>query len=95
MKPLIIMNQNPKDNPRNGDTHPLPAKKNFKSAPSASKLTLTCSGICMNGPILEHYQVKGETINSARYSSMPEGKLKLQFAAVVADLCPEASGPSP
>jgi hypothetical protein len=26
---------------------------------------------------------------------MPEGKLKLQFAAVVADLCPEASGPSP
>jgi hypothetical protein len=37
---LIIMNQNPKDNPWNGDTS-SPAKKKFKSAPSAGKLMLT------------------------------------------------------
>jgi hypothetical protein len=30
----------------------------------------------MNGPILEHYQEKGETVNSARYSTMLEEELK-------------------
>jgi hypothetical protein len=70
-----------------------PAKKKFKSAPSAEKLMLTLFWD-MNGPILEHYQAKGETVNSARYSSMPEEKLKLQFT-VVTDFCPKAFCPSP
>jgi hypothetical protein len=30
----------------------------------------------MNGPILKHYQEKGETINSVRYSTMLGEKLK-------------------
>jgi hypothetical protein len=31
----------------------------------------------MNGPILEHYQEKGEKVNSVRYSTMLEEKMKL------------------
>jgi hypothetical protein len=55
MKPgFIIMNQNPKDNPWNGNTHPLLPRKKFKSAPSAGKLTLTLFWD-VNGPVLEHY----------------------------------------
>jgi histone-lysine N-methyltransferase SETMAR len=30
----------------------------------------------MNGPFLEHYREKGETVNSANYSTMLEEKLK-------------------
>jgi hypothetical protein len=30
----------------------------------------------INGPILEHYQEKQETVNSVRYSTMLEEKLK-------------------
>jgi hypothetical protein len=30
----------------------------------------------MNGPILEHYQEKGETVDSTRYSTIQEEKLK-------------------
>jgi hypothetical protein len=52
-----------------------PAKKKFKSTPSARKLMLTMFWD-INGPILEHYQEKGETVNSVRYSTMPAEKLK-------------------
>jgi histone-lysine N-methyltransferase SETMAR len=54
---------------------PSPAMKKFKSAPSAGKLMLTLFWD-MNGPLLEHYQQKGETVNSVRYSTMLEEKLK-------------------
>jgi hypothetical protein len=50
-------------------------KKKFKSALSAGKLMLTLFWD-MNGPILKHYQEKGETFNSVRYSTMLEENLK-------------------
>jgi AICAR transformylase/IMP cyclohydrolase PurH len=56
-------------------THISRAKKKFKSAPSARKLMLTLFWD-MNGPILEHYQEKGQTVNSVRHSTMLEEKLK-------------------
>jgi hypothetical protein len=53
----------------------FPAKKKFKSASSAGKLMLTL--FCdTNGPILEHYQEKGETVNSVQHNTMLEEKLK-------------------
>jgi hypothetical protein len=53
MKPgFNIMNQNPKDNPWNGDSSSL-VKRKFKSAPSAGKRMLTLFWD-MNGPVLEH-----------------------------------------
>jgi hypothetical protein len=59
MKPgFIIMNQNPKDNPWYGDTHPLLPRKS-----SAGKLMLTLF-LDMNGSILEPYQQKAETVSS-------------------------------
>jgi hypothetical protein len=36
---------------------------------------------------LEHYQEKGQTVNSATYSSMIEDKLRPQFAAKEEDCC--------
>jgi histone-lysine N-methyltransferase SETMAR len=52
-----------------------PAKKKFKSAPSAGKLMLIL--FCdMNGLILKYYQEKGERVNSVKYSTMLEEKLK-------------------
>jgi hypothetical protein len=44
-------------------------------APAARKLMLTLFWD-MNGPNLEHYQEKGETVSSVRYSTMLEEKLK-------------------
>jgi hypothetical protein len=52
-----------------------PAKKKFKSAPSAEKCMLTLFWD-MNGPTLEHCQERGDTVNSVRYSIMVEEKLK-------------------
>jgi histone-lysine N-methyltransferase SETMAR len=51
----------------------FPAKKKFKSAPSARKLMLTLFWDT-NGPSLIHYQEKGETVNSVRYRTMLEEK---------------------
>jgi hypothetical protein len=57
-------------------THILSCQeKVFKSAPSAGKLMLTLFWD-MSGPILEHHQEKGETINSVRYGAMLEKKLE-------------------
>ena len=56
--------------------HPnSPCKKKFKSQPSAGKLMLTVFWDSQ-GVVLEHYQEKGITINSARYSEMLIDKLK-------------------
>jgi histone-lysine N-methyltransferase SETMAR len=52
-----------------------PAKKKFKSAPSAGELMVTLFWD-MNGLVREHYQEKGESVNSVRYSTMLEEKLK-------------------
>jgi hypothetical protein len=52
-----------------------PAKKKFKLAPTAGTLMLTLFWD-MNGPILKHYQEKEETVNSVRYSTTLEEKLK-------------------
>jgi hypothetical protein len=52
-----------------------PAKRKFKSAPSAGKIIVTLFWD-MYGPILKHYQEKGERVNSVRYSTMLEEKLK-------------------
>ncbi|PNF15535.1 hypothetical protein B7P43_G16529, partial [Cryptotermes secundus] len=50
--------------------HPQsPSKKNFKSQLSARKLMLTVY-LDSQGRILEHFQERGTTINSARYSEM-------------------------
>lgn len=50
--------------------HPeSPAKKKFKVQPSAGKLMLTVFWDS-KGPIIEHYQEQGSTVNSARYSEM-------------------------
>lgn len=56
--------------------HPQsPTKKKFKSQPSAGKLMLTVFWDSQ-GPVLEHYQERGSTINSARYSEMLIDRLK-------------------
>ena len=52
-----------------------PCKKKFKTQPSAGKLTLTVFWDSQ-GPVLEHYQERGTTINNARYSEMLTGRLK-------------------
>jgi histone-lysine N-methyltransferase SETMAR len=52
-----------------------PSKKKFKSQPSSGKVLFTLFWD-MNGPIVEHYQKKGETVNSARYSTLLEDELK-------------------
>jgi hypothetical protein len=56
-------------------THILSCQEKFKSAPSAGKLVLTLFWD-MSGPILKHYQQKGETVNSVTYSTVLEEKLK-------------------
>ena len=59
--------------------HPQsPCKKKFKTQPSAGKLMLTVFWNSQ-GPVLEHYQERGTTINSARYSEMLTDKLKSAF----------------
>jgi hypothetical protein len=47
----------------------LSSKKKFKSQPSAGKLMFTVVWDSQ-GPVLEHYQVRRTTINSAHYSEM-------------------------
>jgi hypothetical protein len=55
--------------------HPTsPAKKKFKTQRSAGKVMLTVFWNSQ-GPILEHYQERGTTVNSARYSEMLRDKL--------------------
>ena len=50
--------------------HPQsPIRKKFKSQPSAGKLMLTVFWDSQ-GPILEHYQERGSTINSVRYEML-------------------------
>jgi len=53
----------------------MPNRKKFKSQPSAGKLMLTVFWDSQ-GPILEHYQERGSTINCVRYSEMLIDKLK-------------------
>jgi hypothetical protein len=49
MKPgFIIMKQNPKDNPWNGDTDPLPPRKSSSWHPLPENLCWYCSGIWMD-----------------------------------------------
>jgi hypothetical protein len=57
------------------EKHILSCQQKFKSAPSAGKLVLTLFWD-MNGPILVHYQEKGETVNGVRYSTILEEKPK-------------------
>ena len=52
-----------------------PTRKKFRSQPSAGKLMLTVFWDSQ-GPILEHYQERGSTINSARYGEMLIDRLK-------------------
>ena len=66
-----------------------PCKKKFKTQPSAGKLMLTV--FCVSqGPVPEHYQEWGTTINSARYSGMLTDRLKptVERFSVVARQCP-------
>ena len=53
----------------------LPCKKKFKTQPSAENLMLTVFWDSQ-GPVLEHHQEKGTTINSARYSEILTDRLK-------------------
>ena len=56
--------------------HPgSPAKKKFKTQPSAGKVMLTVFWDS-KGPILEDYLEKGRTINSVRYSDLLANNLK-------------------
>jgi hypothetical protein len=50
--------------------HPnSPMTTKFKAQPSAGKVLLTLFWDS-EGPLLEHYQVKGETLNSERYCTL-------------------------
>ena len=56
--------------------HPQsPIRKEFKSQTSAGKLMLTFSWDSQ-GPVLEHYQERGSTINNACYSEVLIDRLK-------------------
>jgi len=56
--------------------HPQsPIRKKFKGQPSAGKLMRTVFWDSQ-GPVLEHYQDKGTTINSAYYSEILTDRLK-------------------
>ena len=52
-----------------------PASKKFKTQASAGKVTLTIF-LDVNGNILVHFQEKGQTVTSARYSNMLVNELK-------------------
>ena len=58
----------------NGNIHNHPAKK-VQTQPSAGKLMLTVFWDSQ-GPVLEYYQERSTTINSARYSEMLTDRLK-------------------
>jgi hypothetical protein len=49
--------------------------KKYKGVPSASKLMLTLFQD-FNGSIIEHYQCRGQTVNSARYFAVLEVEKK-------------------
>jgi hypothetical protein len=52
-----------------------PANKKFETQASALKVMLTIFWD-VNGPILVHFQEKGQTVNSMRYSDMLVNELK-------------------
>ena len=52
-----------------------PANKKFKTRASAGKVMLTIFR-AVNGPILAHFQEKGQTVTSARYGDMLVNELK-------------------
>ena len=52
-----------------------PANKKFKTEASTGKVMLTIFWD-VNGPILVHFQEKGQTVTSARYSDMLVNELK-------------------
>jgi hypothetical protein len=52
-----------------------PANKNFKTQASAGKFMLTIFWD-VNGPLLVHFQEKGQTVTSARYIDMLVNELK-------------------
>jgi hypothetical protein len=58
--------------------HHLPAKKNFKMYPASGSLMLTFFWD-LQGLLLEHYQERGYTLNSARYGEMLCDKPKPAF----------------
>jgi len=45
----------------------------------------------MNGPILEHYKDKGQTVHSATYSTVCKEKLKHTFTTKEEDCCKTCS----
>jgi len=51
------------------------ANKKFKTEASAGKIMLTIFWE-VNGPILVHFQEKGQTVTSARYTDMLVNELK-------------------
>jgi len=56
--------------------HPSsPANKKFKTQASAGKVMMTIFWV-VSGPILVHFQEKGETVTIARYSDMLVNELK-------------------
>jgi len=71
----VIMNQRVRDNRCSGSTHRLRPTKKFKTQASAGKVTLTIfwDG---SGPLLVHFQEKGQTVTSARYSDMLVNEVK-------------------
>jgi hypothetical protein len=68
------MNQRVRDNQCSGSTHRLRPEK-FKTQASAGKVTLTVFWN-VSGPILVHFQEKGQTVTSARHSDMLVNELK-------------------
>jgi histone-lysine N-methyltransferase SETMAR len=60
------------------------ANKKFKTQASAGKVMLTIFWD-VNGPILVHFQEKGQTVTSARYSDMLVNELK----SVIQSKCQE------
>jgi len=65
--------------------HPSsPASKKFKTQASAGKVVLTIF-LDVNGPILVHFQEKGQTVTSARYSDMLVNELKPAIRSNAAD----------
>jgi hypothetical protein len=70
-----------------GWKHPQsPGRNTFKSQPSTGKLVLTAFWDSL-GLVLNHYQERSTTINSACYSEMLTSRLNLQYEANVEDCC--------
>jgi histone-lysine N-methyltransferase SETMAR len=67
---------------------PSPAKKKFKAHPTAGKLMITVFGES-KGLLLEHYEGRVSTMNSARYSEMQCDKLKPAIRSKRRGLLPE------